>query len=48
MNGIGFDNDKYLTLQSQHIRQRIANEYGYDPMAPSWQAAGSSERHKRC
>ena len=24
MNGIGFDNDKYLTLQSQHIRQRIA------------------------
>ena len=24
MNGIVFDNDKYLTLQSQHIRQRIA------------------------
>ena len=24
MNGIGFDNDKYLQLQSQHIRQRIA------------------------
>ena len=23
MNGIGFDNDKYLKLQSQHIRQRI-------------------------
>ncbi len=24
MNGIGFDNEKYLLLQSQHIRQRIA------------------------
>ena len=24
MNRIGFDNDKYLKLQSQHIRQRIA------------------------
>ena len=24
MSGIGFDNEQYLRLQSQHIRQRIA------------------------
>ena len=24
MNNIGFDNEKYLELQSKHIRQRIA------------------------
>ena len=24
MNKIGFDNNKYLEIQSQHIRQRIA------------------------
>ena len=27
MNKVGFDNDKYLSLQSQHIRERI-NEFG--------------------
>ena len=27
MNKIGFDNEKYLAMQSEHIRERI-NEFG--------------------
>ncbi len=27
MNGIGFNNEKYIEMQSEHIRERIA-EFG--------------------